>query len=211
MNNPFNTRSGAAQAPDLIPNGTLSHAIINIQAAKTSGTTGGTYYPVVLTLVGGEYEGRKVFDMLADWNDARNKQGWIDMAVRNVTRIFEVAGVFNPADENSYNRFVGASTEQVLQALDGQRCAIRIKVEKSSDPAFADKNKVGDFLSSCPTSGGYRDYVKLGGGQGAITQARSGAFSPPVAKPQALAQPQAPVFGQGPGWIKNPPSGNAPF
>lgn len=202
MNNPFSPNSGAPSAPELIPTGTLSYAIITVQAPKQSQSTGGTYYPVTLTLMDGEYEGRKVFEMIPDINDQRNNEVWRNMAIKAITRIFEVAGHFKPSDPKSYEAFAGKSTEAIMNFMDGQRCAVRIKIEKSKDPAYSDKNKVGEWLSSNPSSGGYRDFQKMIGGQGAIQQARTNAFAPSPA--------QAPVVNQGPGWIKNPSSGN-PF
>lgn len=198
MNNPFSPTSGAPSAPELIPTGTLAYAIITVQAAKQSKTTGGTYYPVTLTLLGGEFEGRKVFEMIPDWTDSKNNDVWCGMAVKAITRIFEVAGHFKPSDPKSYEAFVGRPTEQILQFLDGQRCAVRIKVEKSKDPAYADKNKVAEWLSPNPASGGFRDYQKLIGGQGAVDTARSNAFVPQA--------PTQSIPAQGPGWIKTPSS-----
>ena len=87
-----------------------------------------------------------------------------------------------------------------MTGMDGQRVAIKIKVEKNTDPAYADKNKVGEWLSPNQVSGGYKDYQKLIGGQQAIDQARGQAFAP-----------AAPSVGSAPGWVKSPSSTNAPF
>jgi hypothetical protein len=203
MNNMFSPDSGAAKAPELIPNGTLSWAIITIQAARQSGTSGGTYYPVTLTLVENGYEGRKVFDMLPDINDERNSPKWREMGKGSITRIFESAGVFNPHKLETYSAFAGKETLALMNAMDGLRVAIKVKVEASKDPAYADKNKVGEWLSPNPKSAGSRDYNALTGGQQAASQARGQAFAP---------QAPAPVVGQGPGWIvKGPAAQNNPF
>jgi hypothetical protein len=85
-----------------------------------------------------------------------------------------------------------------MNFMDGQRVAIKVKVEKNTDPAYADKNKVGEWLSPNPASGGYRDFQKLVAGQsGVVEQARAAAFSAPT--PTAA-----------PGWVKTPSSSN-PF
>ena len=85
-----------------------------------------------------------------------------------------------------------------MNFMDGQRVAIKVKVEKNTDPAYADKNKVGEWLSPNAASGGYRDFQKLIAGQsGVVEQARSAAFSAPA--PSAA-----------PGWVKTPSSSN-PF
>lgn len=200
MSNMFSPTSGAGSAPELIPNGTLAWAILTVQAAKQSKSSGGTYYPVTLTIVGGEYEGRKVFDMLPDVQDERNGEKWRKMGITNITRIFESSGWFKPSDPASYNAYNGKDTLAIMNGMDGQRVAIRIKVEKNTDPAYADKNKVADWLSPNPASGGFKDYQKLIGGQGAVDTARGQAFAP-----------AAPSVGAAPGWVKSPGPSNAPF
>jgi len=194
----FSPTSGAGSAPELIPNGTLAWALITIGGAKQSKTSGGTYYPVTLTVIGGEHEGRKVFDMIPDVQDDRNGEKWRKMGITSITRIFESSGYFKPSDPKSYEAFTGKDTLAIMNFMDGQRVAIKVKVEKNTDPAYADKNKVGEWLSPNAASGGYRDFQKLIAGQsGVVEQARSAAFSAPA--PTAA-----------PGWVKTPSSSN-PF
>ena len=194
----FSPTSGAGSAPELIPNGTLAWALITIGGAKQSKTSGGTYYPVTLTVIGGEHEGRKVFDMIPDVQDDRNGEKWRKMGITSITHIFESSGHFKVADPKSYEAFTGKDTLAIMNFMDGQRVAIKVKVEKNTDPAYADKNKVGEWLSPNAASGGYRDFQKLIAGQsGVVEQARSAAFSAPA--PTAA-----------PGWVKTPSSPN-PF
>ena len=194
----FSPTSGAGSAPELIPNGTLAWALITIGGAKQSKASGGTYYPVTLTVIGGEHEGRKVFDMIPDVQDDRNGEKWRKMGITSITRIFESSGHFKPSDPKSYEAFTGKETLAIMNFMDGQRVAIKVKVEKNTDPAYADKNKVGEWLSPNAASGGYRDFQKLIAGQsGVVEQARSAAFSAPA--PSAA-----------PGWVKTPSSSN-PF
>lgn len=201
MEDMFTFGGGAADAPSLIPDGTLSFALISFGAAKTSGK-GATYYPVTLTLMGGQHEGRKIFDSLPDLRDPNVSPGWKKMAQGRIIRILETVGFFTPSNPESYKAFATASFEEVARAIDGKRVAIRVSIEKSEDPAYADKNKVGEYLSPNPTSAGYKDYIQLQGGNAAINDARANAFvSSP--KPTATA----------PGWIKEPNAGssNSPF
>ena len=202
MENPFSINSGAGSAPELIPNGTLAWAILTVGAAKQSKSSGGTYYPVTLTIVGGDYEGRKVFDMLPDIKDDRNGEKWRSMGITSITRIFESSGWFKPSDPASYNAFAGKDTLAIMTGMDGQRVAIKVKVEKNTDPAYADKNKVAEWLSPNPASkSGFKDYQKLIGGQQAVAEARSQAFAAP-----------APSVGNAPNWVIKPPAaGNVPF
>jgi hypothetical protein len=201
-NNPFSPTSGAGSAPDLIPNGTLSWAMLSVQSKRNSKESNGEYYSVELTLIGGEFEGRKVFDIIPNIYDQNNSEKWRTSGIGAITRIFESSGWFKPAEPASYNAFAGKPFEQIMAGMDGQRVAIKVKVEKSKDPAYADKNKVAEWLSPNPASrSGYADYQRLIGGQGAVQQARVGAFAP--------AATPAPGAGA-PGWIKSP-NPNAPF
>jgi hypothetical protein len=205
MDYTFQPESGASSAPDLIPAGVLSYALVTVGAAKQSKESGGTYYPLTLTLMGGQYEGRKIFETIPDVTDTKNSEKWRAIATTNMTRMFEVAGIFNPANPESYRALQGKPFLTLCNFLDGKRIAIRIKIEKSSDPAYADKNKVGEYLSTNPTSQGYKNYVKLLGGQSVVAEARSNAFSAPIAPTPATA----------PGWIKVPaqaaPNTDTPF
>ena len=196
MNNMFSPDSSAGKAPELIPTGTTAWAIIQVQAARQSGNTGGTYYPVALTIVDGPYAGRKVFDMIPDFNDPRNKPKWNEMGQIAVVRIFESGGVFQVGNTPSYHQFAGKETLALMNAMDGLRVAIKIKIEEPKDPAHSQKNKVSEWLSPNPKSAGHREYNALAGGSGSVDQARN-SFAPSA---------PAPVVGQGPGWILKAPA-----
>lgn len=199
--NPFSPTSGAGSAPELIPAGTLAWAIIKVTAKKNTKDSGGEYYNLELTIHGGEYEGRKVFEMIPNFQDSRNGDKWRSMGVTHMTRILEAAGFFKQSDPESYKAFVGKPFETMMNFIDGQRCAIKVKIEKNTDPAYADKNKVGEWLSPNTTNRSYADFQRLIGGQAAVSEARSQAFSP-----------SAPVPGfQKPNFIKTPGNSNAPF
>ena len=201
--NPFSPNSGAASAPDLIPAGTLAWATLTVVGKKNSKESNGEYFNVELTLLDGEFAGRKVFEMIPNIYDTNNSEKWRRGAIGSITRIFESSGWFKPSDPASYNAYAGKPFDAIMLGMDGQRVAIKVKVEKSKDPAYSDKNKVGEWLSPNPASGGYADYQRLIGGQGAVQSARVGAFAP--------AAPSAPAAGA-PGWIKTPgSSSNAPF
>ena len=201
----FQPESGASSAPDLIPAGVLSYALVTIGAAKQSKDSGGTYYPLTLTLIGGQYEGRKIFETIPDIFDTKNSEKWRAIAKTNITRMFEVGGVCNPANPETYEALQGKDFLTLCNFLDGKRIAIRVKVEVSTDPAYADKNKVAEYLTTNPSSPGYKNYIKLIGGQQVVAEARSNAFTAPVAQAPATA----------PGWIKvpdlRPPNNDNPF
>ena len=202
MDNPFSSTSGAGSAPDLIPNGTLAWAILTVGEKRNSKESNGEYYNVELTLLDGEFAGRKVFEILPNIYDHNNSEKWRAMGISSITRIFESSGWFKPAEPASYNAYAGKPFEAIMLGMDGQRVAIKVKVEKSKDPAYADKNKVGEWLSPNPNSkGGFTEYQRLIGGQTVVQQARASAFSAPAGN----AGLQKPSF------IKAPGSSNAPF
>ena len=196
--NPFSPTSGAGSAPELIPANTLAWAILKVASKKNTKESGGEYYNLELTVVGGPYEGRKAFEMIANYQDMRNGEKWRQMAITALSRIMESSGFWKQSDPESYKSFVGKPFEHVANFIDGQRVAIKIKIEKNSDPAYADKNKVAEWLSPNPGSrGGYRDYMTLVGGTAGAPEVRPQTFSAPT--PTAA-----------PGWVKTPSSSN-PF
>jgi hypothetical protein len=158
-------------------------------------------FNIELTLIGGQYEGRKVFDLLPDVTDNRNSEGFIKMGKSKIVHMFETIGFFKPSEPDTYKQF--KDFVSAMTRLDGNRVAIKIAVEKNPDPAYADRNKVAEYLSSNPTSRGYRDFVKLIGGQAAVNEARSSVFGSPAPKANTAS----------PDWVKTAPapSSDAPF
>ena len=191
----FSPTSGASQAPTLIPAGTLASASVMITDLKKSQASGGEYANLELTLVGGEFEGRKVFEMIANPLDENNSEGWRNMAIANLTRMFEAAGIFKVENPDSYNQFNGKPFTAICAALDGSRIAIKIKVEKDKSGQYPDKNKVSEYLSPNPSSGGHKSWEKLATGNApASATARATAFGAPAAAPSNSA----------PSWLNKP-------
>jgi hypothetical protein len=200
----FDQEDSKSTAPELIPAGTISYAMVKVGEKRQSKATGGTMFNIELTLIGGQYEGRKVFDLLPDVTDTRNSEGFIKMGKAKIVHMFETIGFFKPSEPDTYRQF--KDFVSAMTRLDGNRVAVKISIEKNPDPAYADRNKVAEYLSSNPASKGYRDYVKLIGGQQAVQAARAGVFA---------ATAPAPASGT-PGWVKTPtpqpsPSSDAPF
>ena len=92
----------------------------------------------------------------------------------------------------------GKSIEEIARLLDGLEVAIKVKIERSSDPAHADKNKVGEWLTPNPKSSGYNGWKKLG------QEDNSVETKPKFANPSS---------GTTPAWLKTPTTGksNLPF
>jgi len=220
----FTSKSGASGSSGpsaLIPHGTLAFAVVKPTGIKESKRTGGIYANLELTIADGPYTGRKVWTIVMNPQDERNQnqalrnEGKNDgalMGLAAMCRMFEAAGVFNPLDARSYDKFNNASFDTVIQALEGLTVAIKIKVKKG-EQGYDDKNEVAEFLSPAPTSGTSKLWTQLAGDGSA---ARKTAFGQPAfgAPAQAPAQPQvrgtatqSPII-NGPKWITKRPNGD---
>lgn len=228
----FKADSGKATPVNLIPAGTL--AFVNVGATvKASKETNGLYFNLELTILKGPYKGRKVFEILPFPGDPRNSVKWVEMGATNLCRLFETAGVFVPGDEESYAQFnhlvldeitaikpdengrfvipanlltnLKAAANEMAHELNALTAAVKIKIEEAEeDSAYPSKNKVGEWLSSNPASGGHKKYLELvQQGDQAAEAARGGAMRPPgsaKAKPAAGGVAAKPA-GKKPDWI----------
>jgi hypothetical protein len=191
----FSPTSSQQDAIALIPQGTLCVANLGVRAIKNSKSTGAQYLDVELTVLSGEYQGRKIFDMIMDPFDANASDGGRKMGLLALTRICEAIGIFNPTDEASYTRYnnPGTTIQNVIGDVEGRKVAVRVKVEKGTD-GYADKNKVGEWLTPNPNSGsGFKGWNELVNGHQPTTRAT--AFAAPAAA--------APASGA-PSWLNKP-------
>lgn len=214
----FTSQSGASGSPGpsaLIPHGTLAFAVVKPTGIKSSKRTGGTYANLELTISEGPYAKRKVWAIVMNPQDERNqnqalrdegKNDGAQMGLAAMCRMFEAAGVFNPLDARSYDRFNGAGFNDVIAALEGLTVAIKIKISKGSE-GYDDKNEVADFLSPAPTSGTSKLWVQLAGDgstarKTAFGQPPLGAPTQPPIQPQVRpSAPSQPSVNNGPKWI----------
>jgi hypothetical protein len=189
----FTPEAGLGDKAELIPNGTLVSAVITINQIKQSQATEGRYLAVELTVSSGEYQNRKIWDMICDPSDERNSDAWRKMGMTALTRAFECAGIFHHDKKETYDAMDGKSIEDIARVLDGMEVVIKVKVEKSSDPAHADKNKVGEWLTPNPRSGGNSGWVKF-------NQQGKSTGSTPSAAPKFSSPSSVPS----PSWLKSP-------
>lgn len=187
----FTPEAGLGDKAELIPNGTLVSAVITINQIKQSQATEGKYLAVELTVSSGEYQNRKIWDMICDPSDERNSDAWRKMGMTALTRAFECAGIFHHDKKESYDSMDGKSIEDIARTLDGMEVIVKVKVEKSSDPAHADKNKVGEWLTPNPRSGGNSGWVKF---------KQQGNSPAPSAAPKFSSPSSVPS----PSWLKSP-------
>jgi hypothetical protein len=157
----FNAQSGIGQASELIPQGTLSRGILNFRGFKNSKETNGEYLDIEIVLLGGDYEKRRVFEMIMNPFDEQNSEGARRMGLLALTRILEHQGVFDPADPATYAAYSNAGMIDIIDQINGREVAVKIKVERGT-AGHADKNRVGEWLTPNEASGtGYKDWVKL--------------------------------------------------
>lgn len=157
----FSSQSGIGQVGELVPHGTLSRAILNFRGFKNSRETNGEYLDIELILIGGDYEKRRVFDMIMNPFDMQNSEAARRMGLLALTRILEHQGYFDPNDEVSYSRYEGAGMLDILEDIKGREVAIKIKVEPGNN-GHADKNRVAEWLTPNEKAGnGHKDWVKL--------------------------------------------------
>lgn len=184
----FTSKDSAGQSIGLIPDKTSAKAVVNIRGIKTSQNTGSRYLDCEFTLVGGEFNGRKVWSIIMDPSFEGNTDEAKKLGKKFLARMLEAAGLVTVGNEESYGRF--PTIQDVINALNGQTVAIKVGIKKGTE-GYADKNSVTDYYSPNPESG-YADKFK---------QVMSGAAAQPG---------QAPSLGGKPGFLTTPRSGN-PF
>lgn len=194
----FSPKTTNAGSNELIPDKTLAQVLLTPKEFKNSKETQGRYLNIELTVASGAHEKRKMFFMLADPWDQRNSQKWRDMAIATITRILETIGVFKPAEPSTYSAMDDASLEDIANAIDGKIAGVLIGIEKSDD-GHEPKNKVKEWASTNPDSGGYKIYTAISEGKetlGPVKAEPISAFSQPAKKPVA------PVASPSPTWLK---------
>lgn len=199
----FTPEAGLGDKAELIPNGTLVSAIVTVNQIKQSQQTDGRYLAIELTVSSGEFRNRKVWDMLCDPFDDRNSDAWRKMGMVSLTRALEAGGILNWKDKESYDSMNGKSIEEIARILDGLEVVIKVKIEKSSDPAHADKNKVGEWLTPNENSSGFAGYKKFKSSPTDDAGSNQQFPSPRFSNPSA---------GSAPAWLKKPSgNSNVPF
>ena len=208
----FNPETKHDTGGSLIPANVLTFATFKVQKLRKSGNTGGTYADIELILQG-QYENRRVFDKIPDPADTNNSEKWRQMGMASLQHALEAAGIFDPANPESYNRFANGGFTDILKALDGKRVAFKVGIEKGTD-GHQDKNRVVTYLSPNPVSSTNRQYQELlaGGGQQAAKPQQTATFGQAApAESSAQRQPAAAAAGNSPGWLDSVGEDDVPF
>jgi hypothetical protein len=197
----MNNKTGLSSPMDLIPRGYLCWAQVEFRGMKVSPTTGSRYADVALTIADKQpYARKKIFTKIGDPDHPDNSAAYRQMGMTALTRMVEAAGLADPNDNASYEKFKTMNAEQVLILLEKKYVAIKVKVEPGQQ-GYEDKNDVGEFLTPNAASQAHRSFVKLTSGDHGITASpvRQGAFAatpqvaPPTNRPAtAFAQTENP-------------------
>jgi len=144
----------SGNSDEVIPNGQLAWAILTVRALKAT-STGGEAIDVELTLDDNQpFARRKVWELIGNPFHAGNTENYRQMGLIAITRILEAAKGAGPNNPAGYQL-------AAFEHLSGLRVPIKIKIEKGTG-GYADKNKVGEWLTPNPASqSGFKDYELL--------------------------------------------------
>lgn len=200
--------SNAGNSGELIPAKTLAQVVLIPKEIKTS-NAGARYLNLELAVAAGKYEKRRVFTIISDPWDTNTSEKAREMAIGAITRILETIGVFNHADPSTYERMNESSLEEFAEMIDGKIAGIEIGVDPGKD-GYEPKNKVANWASTNPKSGGYKLFEAISQGLETLAKpaaASASAFgSAPTVKqvaPAAAAAVKAATPGTAaPSWLK---------
>lgn len=144
----FNTAESSSY--DLIPDGTIARATLDIQSGNYMGgflnkndMTGSIGLKAEFTITSGEYKGRKVYQLIGIEGMKKDEQGndkWGGMGRKLIRSILESARGFSSNDES--HTACEARKIKSYAELNGLSCVIKIGVEEDKTGKYKDKNKV---------------------------------------------------------------------
>lgn len=203
----FSMGAGKGTGSDLIPNGQLAWAILNVRGVKSS-QSGGQYIDAELTIDDGQpYARRNIWERIGDPLHPGNSEAYREMGMVAISRILEAGRGAGPNNPGGYK------IDNYGQ-LSGLRVPIKIRIQKGKD-GYDDKNCVAEWLTPNPASqSGYKDFELLQSGtfnkadKGKQATAPQQSFG--FGGSSAPAQPAGGVFGSQP-QTQQTPSANTGF
>jgi hypothetical protein len=171
------TQQGGNGEP--IPAGTLAWAWLVLRPfnldqgmfeTPSKSTEGNAYLDVELTITEGQYERRKVWDMIGVAGSEKYVEAG-HAAIRHILEVAKAAGPQNPAGYQINN----------FGEIDQMKVAVKITIEKNT--GYEDKNRVR-YLSPNPASDTCADFKRLLAGD---TAPKTAASAVPAAQPAANA------------------------
>ena len=188
---------------ELIPDGTVVSGIIKLEGGdveipeygagsyfKTSMTTSAKWLPIELTIMGGSFDKRKVWQNIFVDGDTKDDNGMSvakKIGLNTIKQMVDSGFGISPKDEGEDARAKRASIQGV-HMLNGMTISCTIGVEKGRD-GYADRNKIKTVLT--PDSPNYIPH--------AVTQAPV-AQAPVASSP--TPQPSTATAGVAPSWAR---------
>jgi hypothetical protein len=182
--------SGSNEPLQLIPDGTVVRGVLMFQGGdqmmpefsqsamffKKSAHTSAVWMPIEMTIVGGQFDKRKVWQNIFVHGDAIDETSGVSKArligldtIRKIINSGHNLTATDMSPEAQAKRQING-----VEELQGLEVCFVIGIEKSNDPQYADKNRIKTFLS--PDSG---DFI-----------ASNGSGAAPAASPLSPMPPQ---------------------
>ena len=193
---------------ELIPDGTIVSAIIKLEGGDTeipeygagkyfkqSQTTSAKWLPIELTIMGGNFDKRKVWQNIFVDGDAKDENGMSKarkIGLNTIKQMVDSGFGISPKDE-SEDAIAKRASIQGIHMINGMIICCTLGIEKGSN-GYADRNKIKTVLT--PDS---PNYIQSTGQAAPVAQA-------PVAQaPEAQSpapQPPTATAGVAPSWAR---------
>lgn len=185
---------------DLIPHGTLAHALLKIRRVNgtipetQSATSASRYLDCEATITDGRHRGRKVFTKIG----TGGKENYINMGRASIKAILEFGRGASPQFPQGY---AINSYDELDNNGQGIPVGIKIKVDPAKE-GYPEKNDVAVFLSPIADSGTVKDFERLLSGDTEPKAAPAAKQTAAVSAPAWTAgTTQAPAAGAQPTWL----------
>jgi len=206
--------SGSNEPLTLIPDGTVVRGVLMFQGGdhmmpdfsqnamffKKSAHTSAVWMPIEMTIVGGQFDKRKVWQNIFVHGDAIDEATGVSKArligldtIRKIVNSAHNLSATDMSQEAQAKRQING-----VEDLQGLEVCFVVGIEKSNDPQYADKNRIKTFLS--PDSA---DFIPANG-SGAPSTASPLSPMPPQVQQAMNAQmpPQQAQSGVTPAWAQ---------
>ena len=191
---------------ELIPDGTIVSAIIKLEGGDTeipeygagkyfkqSQTTSAKWLPIELTIMGGNFDKRKVWQNIFVDGDAKDENGMSKarkIGLNTIKQMVDSGFGISPKDE-SEDAIAKRASIQGIHMINGMIICCTLGIEKGSN-GYADRNKIKTVLT--PDS---PNYIQSTGQAAPVAQAP--VAQAPVAQSPA-PQPSTATAGVKPSW-----------
>ena len=193
---------------ELIPDGTIVSAIIKLEGGDTeipeygagkyfkqSQTTSAKWLPIELTIMGGNFDKRKVWQNIFVDGDAKDENGMSKarkIGLNTIKQMVDSGFGISPKDE-SEDAIAKRASIQGIHMINGMIICCTLGIEKGSN-GYADRNKIKTVLT--PDSPNYIQSTGL-----AAPVAQAPVAQAPVAQSPA-PQPTTATAGVAPSWAR---------